>query len=86
MLFFKYFDLLKVVTEGDLLLIEMSWGSWISSYAHVADKTNKGILERGAKISSLNILLDILTDIVSVIDLCTEVTHDFVMLRCCSNV
>ena len=84
--FFKYFNLLRVVTESDLLLIEMSKSSWISSYAHVTDKINKSILKRDVKISSLNILLDILTDVLSVINLCTEVTHDFVTLCCCSNI
>ena len=52
----------------------------------MTDKINKSILERDAEISSLNILLNILTDVVSVIDLHTEVTHDFVTLCCCSNI
>ena len=84
--FLKHFDLLAVVTKSDLLLVEGDQGSWVSSYAHVTEKTNEGIFERGAEVSSLNVPLDILTDIVSIVDLRTGVTHDLVALCGCSNI
>lgn len=85
-LFVKYFDFLAVITESDLFLAESDQSSQVLSYAHVTEKTNENTFKWGAEISSQNDLFNILTDIVSVVDVCTEVTHDLVALCSYSDI